>query len=524
VRNWAISIPFMKKTGITFKDIIDMTETGEEKALAKKAPLHNVVLTMVIQHLPNPYEAQKYRVGKIWTGDLNSDVGKSMLECNPEGPLAAVVTKLYPDPHAGYVATVRIFSGKVVSGQDVLLISQQKTEKVQQVSLYKGAQRVPVEEVDAGNIVGIVGLKEAGSGETVCDPEKPIVAFEAIKHIFEPVVTKAIEPKHPNQLAKLIAFLRKTAKEDPTMKIKIDEETGEYLVSGLGELHIDAKIERPLKDQGIEVDVSQPIVIFRESVAAVTLNPIEGKSPNKHNKFYIVVEPLSKEVYQKMVDGEIPSDFEFKKKDVDLQEKLVKLGFDRDETKKIKLIHNRNMLIDMTYGVHAILEVMEMVKEAFVEAMNEGPLAREPCSGIKVKLVDAKLHEDAIHRGPAQVIPAIREAVRDAILSSKPYILEPRQIIRVDIPTDQMSGALKEINNRRGQVIEMHEERGSTNIKAKLPVAEMFGFNSSLKSSTGGQGFFWLIDVIYEQMPKDIEPKFIKQIKERKGIKDVAAA
>jgi elongation factor 2 len=182
------------------------------------------------------------------------------------------------------------------------------------------------------------------------------------------------------------------------------------------------------------------------------------------------------------------------------------------------------MLIDMTYGVHAILEVMEMVKEAFVEAMNEGPLAREPCSGIKVKLVDAKLHEDAIHRGPAQVIPAIREAVRDAILSSKPYILEPRQIIRVDIPTDQMSGALKEINNRRGQVIEMHEERGSTNIKAKLPVAEMFGFNSSLKSSTGGQGFFWLIDVIYEQMPKDIEPKFIKQIKERKGIKDVAAA
>jgi len=520
VRNWAISIPFMQKTGITFKDIIELTEKGEEKALAKKAPLHVVVLDMVIKHLPNPAEAQKYRLSKIWQGDLNSEVGKSMLECNPDGPLAAVVTKLYPDPHAGYVATVRIFSGKIVSGQDVYLVNQQKTEKVQQVSLYKGAQRIPMDEVVAGNIVGIVGLKEAGSGETLCDPNNPIPGFEAIKHIFEPVVTKAIEPKHPNQLAKLINFLRKTAKEDPTMRIKIDEETGEYLVSGLGELHIDAKIERPLKDEGIEVEVSQPIVIYRESVAIKTPNPIEGKSPNKHNRFFIVVEPLEKEIYQKMIEGEIPSELEIKKKDVELQEKLVKYGFDKDEAKKIKLIHNRNILLDMTYGVHAILEVMEMVKQAFVEAMNEGALAREPCAGVKVKLVDAQLHEDAIHRGPAQVIPAVRQAIREAMLSSKAYILEPKQIIRIDVPTDQMSGAIKEVNNRRGQILEMNEERGSTSIKAKLPVSEMFGFDSALKSSTGGKGFYWLIDVVYEPVPKDLEPKIIKQIKDRKGIKD----
>ncbi|RLI99383.1 MAG: elongation factor EF-2, partial [Candidatus Aenigmatarchaeota archaeon] len=303
VRNWAISIPYMQRTGLTFKDVIDMTNNEDEKTLAKKAPLHVVVLDMVIKHLPNPLIAQKYRISKIWPGDIDSDEGKDMVNCNPSGVLAGVVTKLYPDPHAGYVATVRIFSGKIRAGQDVLLVGMQRTNKVQQVSLYKGQQRINMDEVVAGNIVGIVGLKDAFSGETICSPERPVTPFEAIKHMFEPVVTKAIEPKQPKQLSKLINFLRKVSKEDPTLIVKINEDTGEYLVSGLGELHIDAKVERPLKDEGIEVEVSSPIVIYRESVHTATPKPVEGKSPNKHNRFYIVVEPLEERVYQAMVNG-----------------------------------------------------------------------------------------------------------------------------------------------------------------------------------------------------------------------------
>jgi elongation factor 2 len=521
-KNWAISIPMMQKSGISFKEVIEMTEKGQEKELASKAPLHIVILDMIIKHLPNPLEAQKYRISKIWPGELESEIGKSMTACNPDGKLAAIVTKLYPDPHAGYVATVRIFSGKIVAGQDVFLIGQQKSEKVQQVSIYKGAQRVNMEEVDAGNIVGIVGLKDAFSGETLCDPDNPIPGFEAIKHIFEPVVTKAIEPKQPKQLSKLINFLRKTSREDPTLQVKINEETGEYLVSGLGELHIDAKIERPLKDEGIEVDVSPPIVIYRESVQKITPEAVEGKSPNKHNKFYIIAEPLEKAVYEAMVKGELESTLEIKKKNVEMQEKLVELGFDRDESKKLKYVYERNIFLDMTHGVHAILEVMEMVKESFKEAMDEGPLAKEPCAGVKIMLVDAKLHEDAIHRGPAQVIPAVRQAIRDAMIKAKAYILEPKQIIRIDVPTEQLSGAMKEVQNRRGQILEMREERGSTVIQAKLPVAEMFGFNSSLKSSTSGQGFYWLVDVLYEPLPKELEYKVVSHIKQRKGITTTA--
>jgi len=216
----------------------------------------------------------------------------------------------------------------------------------------------------------------------------------------------------------------------------------------------------------------------------------------------------------------VPSTFEFKKKDVEVVEKLINLGLDRDEAKKVKLIHNRNMFVDATRGVHSILEIMEMLKESFVEAMDEGPLAKEPCDSVKIKIVDAKLHEDAIHRGPAQVIPAVRAAVRESMVAAKAFILEPKQVIRIDVPSEQMSGAMKEVQNRRGQILEMSEERGTTTITAKLPVADMFGFNSALKSSTGGKGFYWLIDVVYEPMPRELEPRVISQIKQRKGITD----
>jgi elongation factor 2 len=441
-----------------------------------------------------------------------------MIKCNPDGRLGAIITKIYPDPHAGYVATARIFSGKLVKGQDVHLVGTQKNGKLQQVAIYKGQQRVQMEEVDAGNIVGLIGLRDASSGETICDPDDKIVGFEAIKHLFEPVVTKAIEPKSPKQLSKLIDFLKKTSREDPTLRVKINEDTGEYLVSGLGELHINAKVENKLKDEGIDVDISPPIVIYQESVKEATPEPVEGKSPNKHNKFFIIVEPLQHEVYEAMVNGDVSSDYDVKKKDQDLVEKLVNIGMSRDEAKNIKLIHNKSMLIDSTRGVNAIPEIMEMVKEAFKETINEGPLAREPCAAVKVRLMDAKLHEDAIHRGPAQVIPAVRSAIRNAMVAGKAFILEPKQIIRIDVPTEQVGGASKEISNRRGQILEMTEERGVTSIKTKLPVAEMFGFNSALKSATGGLGFYWLIDVIYEPLIKDLQDKIVKQIRTRKGI------
>jgi len=516
LKKWAISIPYMKESGVTFKEIIEMCAKDQDEELSKKAPMHTVVLDMVIKHLPSPVDAQKYRVARVWTGDIESDTGKQLMACDPNGNLAASITKVVYDPHAGMISTARVFSGKVKKGQNVYLVNAGIVAKLQQVTTFIADKRVPVEQVLAGNVVGIVGLTESSVGETMCDPDFIIDKFAAISHIFEPVVTKAIEPKNPQDLSKLIDILKILNKEDPTLKIKINPETGETLVSGLGELHLDAKVERKIKAKGVEIIASPPIVVYRETVK--DKSPIiEGKSPNKHNKFYISVEPIPDEVYKAMIDGTI-KDIEVKGKNMDLVEKLEKVGFTKEDARGTKIIYNHCMFIDSTKGIQYLNETMEHIRTAFKEVCDEGPLAREPCSGIIIKLNDADLHEDAIHRGPAQIKPAIRGAIKDCMAKANATLLEPKQILRIDSPQDAIGNVTAEVNNRRGEVINLEQEEYTSVLTVKLPVAEMFGFEGMLKSATGGKGFQSLMGVLFERVPRDIKVSVVKKIRERKGL------
>jgi len=517
VKRWAISIPYMKKTGITFKDIITLISEGKEDELAKRAPMHKVVLDMIIKHLPNPVDAQKYRLEKVWHGDKKSEIGKQMLACDPNGKLAMIITKMVPDPHVGFVATGRLFSGKIAKSKEVYMIGQHKREKIQQIAVYKGILRIPVDEIPAGNIAAIVGIQDAFSGETVCEPDSIMEPFEEIKHIFEPVVTKSIEPKNTMELPKLVDTLKKIGREDTTLKIKINQETGEYLVSGLGELHIEAKVENKLKEMGIDVEMSPPIVVYRETVFNKSPE-VEGKSPNRHNVFNMVVEPLEDGVYQAMLKGEVETDKEIKGKNIEFAKKISQFGMNYDEAKSVITIHNKNILIDETKGVQFMNEVMEMVKDAFVEMMEEGPLCKEPCTKVKVKVIDAGLHEDPVHRGPGQVIPAVRRTIRNGMLISGATLLEPKQVIRIDVPSELVGEVIREVENRRGQILDMKEERGQSMITAKIPVADIFGFDAALKSATSGRGFYSLIEIVFEKLPTDLREKVVLGVRKRKGM------
>jgi len=518
LRAWAISVPYMQSSGVTFNEIIELCSQDKDEELAKKAPMNTVVLDMVIKHLPNPLDSQKYRVGRLWKGDIESEFGKKLLEGNPNAPLAAVVTKVVYDPQAGMISTARIFSGKMKRGQDVYMVGEERTSKIQQVTTFIADKRIPVSEVPAGNVVGIVGLTNPVVGETLCDPDNIIEEFEAIKHVFEPVVTKSIEPKNPQDLPKLIETLKTLNREDPTLKIQINPETGETLVSGLGELHLDAKVERKIKSKGIEINVSPPIVVYRETVMGEGPQ-VEGKSPNKHNKFYMTVEPMPENIYKAMSEGEI-KDGDIKGKGADIVAKLDELGMDRVEAKSLVTIHNHCMLIDMTKGIQYLNEAMELVKQGFKNVIDEGPLAKEPCSSVIVKLHDAELHEDAVHRGPAQIVPAVRYAINQGMLKAGVIFLEPRQILRVDTPQDHMGNVTAEVNNRRGEIIDVDQEEYSAVMTVKLPVSEMFGFEGMLKSATAGKGFQSLVDVVFEKVPRDLRDKIAKQVRQRKGMSE----
>ncbi len=275
--NWAINVPFMKKSGITFKDIIDYCNSGNQKGLAERAPAHQIMLDIAVKHLPSPLVAQKIRIPQIWGGDPESEVGKSMMVCDQKGKLGMMVTKITTfDKREGEVATCRIFSGTVKQGQEVYLMATKSTERVQQVGIYMGATRSKVDEVPCGNIVGIIGLKRAFAGETVSTEEIPV--FEAIKHVSEPVITKAVEPANIKDLAKVVEIMKQVAREDPTVVVKIDEESGEYLMSGMGELHLEV-IENRINLGNVKIKTSPPIVGHRETIDG-KFGVFEGKSPN----------------------------------------------------------------------------------------------------------------------------------------------------------------------------------------------------------------------------------------------------
>ena len=516
--NWGISLPYMKKHGITFKDIIDAYESGNYKELAKKAPIHEVVLDMTIQHHQDPQQAQAYRIPKIWRGDLDSDLGKALVNCDPNGPVAFIVTKIVVDKHAGEISAGRLFSGTLKQGSEVYLNLAKKNVRLQQVSVYKGAKRMAIDEIPAGNIVGLVGLKDTFPGETVSS--EPMEPFEAIKHIFEPVITKSIEAKKASDLPKLIEVLKEVGKEDPSIKIEINEETGENLMHGMGELHLEIMENRIVAEKGLDVQTSPPIVVYRETVGKQSPE-MEGKSPNKHNKFFMTVEPLEDNIYEAIKAGELP-ETRIKKKDAKVVEKLVELGIDTKSAKKVRQIYKGNLLVDGTRGIVHIGEVIEMIMDGFQQVIDAGPLAREPCSKIKITINDMKLHEDAIHRGPAQVYPAIRESIKGGMNNAVPHILEPVQVLQIESPATYLGNLSAMIQNKRGQLLNVDQKGEHITVKAKLPVAEMIGLASDLRSTTSGRGSYFIVDQQFEKLPTNLQPKIVKQIRNRKGLSENA--
>ena len=513
--NWAISVPYMKETGLTFKDIIEYTEKGNVKELAKKTQIHQIILDMVVDHLPNPLVAQRYRIEKIWRGDSESDVANQMKTVDRSGQLAMVVTKIIVDKHAGEVATGRIFSGTAKTGDEVWIVGAKSKRRIVQAGVYMGPDRKNMEEVPAGNIAALTGLREAIAGETVCSGVEPIAPFEAIKHYSEPVVTVAVEPVNTRDLAKLIEVMRQVSKEDPTIQVKIDEETGEYLMSGMGELHLDVVGYRITHSKGVEINMSEPIVVYRESVQG-TSPDVEGKSPNKHNKFYLHVEPLEDSIYQAIKDGTIP---EGRVRGKELQMQMREVGMERNEARSIVDIYQGNVLINMAKGVVHIGEVIELIIEAFHSVIDKGPLAEEPMMKVKVIMTDMKLHEDSIHRGPAQVIPAVRHALLGSSLIAQDALFEPLQKLWVQAPHEYMGAITREIQGRRGQILDMNQEGELINIESKVPVAEMFGFSGEIRSATEGRAL-WSTEVMgFELLPESMQKEIVLDIRKRKGLK-----
>ena len=518
LHRWGFTVDIAKKKNVKFSEIIDLYKKEQADGLVDRLPLHEAILTMVVKHLPNPLEAQRYRIPKVWKGEIDSGMGQAMLNVDPEGGTGMVITLTQMDPHAGLVATGRIFSGSVKGGDRVYLVGAKKEYRVQQVAMYMGAFRVPVEKIDAGNIAALLGLDLARAGETLvsADHKDGMVPFERITYVSEPVITIAVEPKRPKELPRLIDVMERLSIEDPNLVTSINKETGEYLLSGMGELHLEIAIKflREYAGGNLEIITSKPLVVYRES----TQSPgavVMAKSPNKHSKFWIQVEPLDDKIIQMIEKGDLAEEMGRKRMGTALKE----AGWPTKEARNIwSLEEHRNILVDMTKGVQYLREVRDMFIAGFRWACQNGPLCDEPIRGLKVKLLDASLHEDPVHRGPAQVMPAARRGLLGSFLSSDPVILEPIYKIGVSVASQWVGEVTSLITRKRGKITASEQKGPLTSITGFLPVSESFGLSADMRSATSGHAFWQTGFDHWDKAPASVSKEVIAETRERRGM------
>jgi elongation factor 2 len=517
--NWAMSIPYMNKKGVTFKDIYriyEMEDKERDKWVWENAPLFDVVLDMAVKHLPNPLEAQRYRIPKIWRGDPETQFGKDLIDCNPKGEVAFVITKIVIEPKSGKeVCAGRLYSGTIVNGMDVYANNAKTKSRIQQVFVYNGIKPEQMEQVPCGNVLAISGLN-ADVGDTIT--VNPQTAFEEIKHLFQPVITKTIEVVRSADLPKLIEVLRKVGKEDPSIKIEINEETGENLMSGMGELHLEIIEGRIKSEKGLEIKTGHPIVVYRESVTKPS-GTIDVRTPNGHNILFLSMEPLEEQVYDAIEKTELPEG-KLRKKPEEIWKKLSQLGISNDEARQYREIYKGNVFEDRTRGIVLLGEVIESVLDGWRLVVDAGPLSREPLMKTKIILHDMKIHVDNVHRGPAQIYPAMRLGMFECMKRAGASMLEPIQTHLIEGPIEFMGILTQLVGSKRGVLLDVKQEGAETVIKAKIPVAEMIGWSNDLRGATEGRGVSSLADQHFQKLPSEFQAEVIRKIRQRKGLSE----
>lgn len=522
LHGWGLTNSIAVKKGIKFSDIADIyAEDPDGLALRKEIPVHEALLDMVTLHVPNPVEAQSYRVERLWRDKHDEEILRALKECDPNGPLILGVNAVRIDPHAGIVVTGRVFSGTLREGEDVYLINAKKKQKIQQSSIYMGPYRVRMDEIPAGNIAAVLGLTSASSGETVVADavkERVLSGFEAIRYVTEPVVTVSIEAKNPQDLPKLIDTLRKLTLQDPNLVMIHNQETGEILLKGTGELHLEISLYE-VRKAGLEFDVSEPTVVYRESVRG-TSDVVLAKSPNKLNRIWVTASPLSEDVISLIRERKVNERMDSRTIAKVLREEGK---MDAEDARNVWTIdeENSNLFINRTVGVQRLDEVREILRQGFMWVMREGPLAGEPVMGVAIRLVNAMIHEDPAHRGPAQLTPAIRKAIFGSMLSANPVLLEPIYEIQVSTPPELIGSVISLISQKRGKVVGI-EERGRISIvKGYIPVKETLGgFSNEMRSITSGRAFWQTKFSHWEPLPKSLMEQVVLEIRRRKGMKE----
>jgi elongation factor G len=421
-----------------------------------------LMLDAVVDYLPAPSE-----VPPIQGTLLNGDTVERRADDNE--PLSALAFKIMADPY-GRLTFVRVYSGILKKGSYVLNATKNKKERISRLVILKADDRQDVEELRAGDLGAALGLKDTLTGDTITDEGSPVI-LESL-FIPEPVISVAVEPKTKNDMDKLSKALQSLSEEDPTFRVNVDPETNQTVIAGMGELHLEILVDRMLREFKVEANVGAPQVAYRETIRK-GVNKVEGKfirqSGGKGQYGHVVIN---------LEPGEPGTGFEFVSKIV---------------------------------GGIVPKEYIGPAEQGMKESCESGVLAGYPLIDVKATLIDGSYHDVDSSEMAFKIAGSM--AMKEAVMKASPVLLEPMMKVEVEVPENYLGDVMGDLNSRRGQIEGMGSEQGIAKVTAKVPLAEMFGYATDIRSKTQGRGIFSMEFSRYEEVPRNVAEAIIAKSK-----------
>jgi elongation factor G len=420
-----------------------------------------LLLDAVIDYLPAPLDVPPIQ-GTLPNGEI------AARPADDEAPLSALAFKIMADPY-GRLTFLRVYSGVLKKGSYIYNSTKDQKERISRLIVLKANDRIEVDELRAGDLGAAVGLKNTYTGDTICDEESAIV-LESL-FIPEPVISVAVEPKTKQDMEKLSKALQSLSEEDPTFRVSVDSETNQTVIAGMGELHLEILVDRMLREFKVEANVGAPQVAYRETIR----KPIktEGKfirqSGGKGQYGHVVIE---------VEPGEVGTGFEFVSKIV---------------------------------GGSIPKEYISPAEQGMKEACESGILAGYPVIDLKATLVDGSFHDVDSSEMAFKIAGSM--AIKDAVMKASPVLLEPMMKVEVEVPEDFLGDVMGDLNSRRGQIEGMGSDQGLAKVTAKVPLAEMFGYATDIRSKTQGRGIFSMEFSQYDEVPRNVAETIIAKSK-----------
>jgi elongation factor G len=427
------------------------------------------LLDAVVQFLPSPLDVAAIEGTDPNTGET---VTRRPTE---EDPMAALAFKIATDPFVGRLAFIRVYSGKIESGSYVQNTRSGKKERIARIYQMKSNKQLPIDELGAGDIGAAVGFKDIRTGDTLCHEKHPI-ALESMD-FPDPVIGVAVDPKSQKDMDRLGTALAKLAEEDPTFQVRTDEESGQTVISGMGELHLEIIIDRLKREFKVDCNQGRPQVNYKEAITSTV----------EH-----------REVFKKQTGG--------RGKFADIQ---FRMGPFDDGKEGLQFI-------DLVKGGNIPKEFIPSVEKGFLHAMDNGVLAGYAVENLKVELFDGSFHPVDSDQLSFEI--AARQGFKEAAKKAAPVLLEPIMRVEVVTPEEYMGDIISDFNKRRGQVEGMESKAGARVVKAKVPLAEMFGYVTALRTISSGRATSSMEFLEYAEVPRQLA---IEVVKEAKGNVDL---